>query len=264
LQKRYKKLHQSKWVQPDVDRLPLQFSIADSVLKEFVLGHGPSAVLTELVQNEYDAQGTRLDVLFGEDSVTITGNGKVVDHAGWNRLSVVMGTGLVAGTNRRIEAKVNSIGSKNFGLRSLFIYGDRIYIRSGGRQTVLDLHKGTLQESMRERYSRNRPGIHIEVPYRTKTEGDMEAFNLEKEALALNHFSKDVMPMLIKLANPDSRKSLQELVVSSMRCHSEVGWEKRTPKSGKIRRRRCQIEKGSPRKIQQGVSRGSHLPSSAG
>ena len=37
----------------------------------------------------------------------------------------------------------------------------------------------------------------------------------------------------------------------------EVGWKKRTPKSGKIRRRRCHIEKGSPRKIQQGVSRGS-------
>ena len=131
MQKRFKNLGKSKWVQPDADKLQLQFSIADSVLKEFVLGHGPSAVLTELVQNEYDAQGTRLEVLFGDDSVTITGNGKVIDSAGWNRLSVVMGTGIVAGTNRKIEAKVNSIGSKNFGLRSLFLYGDRIYIRSG-------------------------------------------------------------------------------------------------------------------------------------
>lgn len=225
MQKRDKRLHQSKWVRPDADRLHLQVSYADSVLKEFILGHGPSAVLTELVQNEYDAEGTRLEVIFGENSATITGNGKVVDRAGWNRLSVVMGTGLVAGTNRRIEAKINSIGSKNFGLRSLFNYGDTIFIRSGGRQTVLDLHRGALPEPLRERYSRGRPGIHIEVPYRIRSEGDIEAFDAQKEALALDQFSIDVMPMLIKLANPGSSKSLQEVIVSSKRCGRRLVWK---------------------------------------
>ena len=37
----------------------------------------------------------------------------------------------------------------------------------------------------------------------------------------------------------------------------EVGWEKRTPKSGKIERRRCQNERDSTRKVHEGVSRGS-------
>ena len=224
-QKRDKGLHQSRWVRPDADGLQLQFSIADSVLREFVLGHGASAVLTELVQNEYDAQGGRLEVLFGEDSVTVTGNGKVVDRKGWNRLSVVMGTGLVAGTDRRIEAKVNSIGSKNFGLRSLFNYGDTIYIRSGGRQTVLDLHRGALPKPLRERYSQGRPGIHIEVPYRIRSEGDLEAFDAQKEALALDQFSRDIMPMLVKLADPGSSKSLQEVIVASRRCNRRLVWK---------------------------------------
>ena len=39
--------------------------------------------------------------------------------------------------------------------------------------------------------------------------------------------------------------------------HFEVGWEKRTPKSGKIERRRCQDERDSARKVHEGVSRGS-------
>ena len=220
-----KTLRRFKWKHPDIDRLPLQFSIADSVLKEFVQSHGPSAVLTELVQNEYDAQGTKLEMLFGDHSVIVTGNGKPVNNAGWGRLSVMLGTGTVAGSDRTIEAKVNSIGSKNFGLRSLFIYGDQIYIRSGGRQTVLDRLRGALPKPLPERSSRRRSGIHIEVPYRTATKGDMEAFDVEKEAQAFNRFSKDVTPMLIKLANPGYSKSLQELVVSSRRCHRRIIWQ---------------------------------------
>lgn len=225
MRKQGKALRKFKWRYPDADKLPLRFSIADSVLKEFVLGHSPSAVLIELVQNEYDAEGIRLEMLFGEDSVTITGNGKPVDRAGWGRLSVVLGTGNVAGSDRKIKAKVNSIGSKNFGLRSLFIYGDQIYIRSGGQQTVLDIDRGTLPKPLHERSSRYRLGIHIEVPFRTITRGDMEAFHVRKESQMLDRFSRDMMPMLIKLANPDSPKSLQELVVYSKRCHRRITWK---------------------------------------
>jgi len=220
-----KALHRLKWRRPEVEALPLQFSIADSVLKEFVLSHDPSAVLIELVQNEYDAEGTRLEMSLGEDSVTITGNGKPVDHAGWSRLSVMMGTGAIAGSDRMIKAKANSIGSKNFGLRSLFIYGDQIWVRSGGRQTVLDLHRGALPKPLPERNSRHRPGIHIEVPYRITTKSDMEAFSIDKEDHVLRSFSRDVTSVLIKLANPESSKSLQELVVSSKRCQRRIAWK---------------------------------------
>ena len=37
----------------------------------------------------------------------------------------------------------------------------------------------------------------------------------------------------------------------------EVGWEKWTPKSDKIKRRRCQNERGSARKVYQGIPAGS-------
>src|SRR3990172_5844848 len=37
----------------------------------------------------------------------------------------------------------------------------------------------------------------------------------------------------------------------------EVGWIKRTPKSNKIKRWRCQNERGSARKVYQGVQGGS-------
>jgi len=220
-----KALYRFKWTRPDADTLSLQFSIADSVLKDFVVSHDPSAILIELVQNEYDAKGTQLQISFGENSVIVTGNGEPVDRPGWNRLSVMMGTGTVAGSDRTIKAKANSIGSKNFGLRSLFIYGDRIWIRSGGRQTVLDLYRGTLPNPLRERSSRHRPGINIEVPYRTTSKGGMEAFDFDKELQALNRFSKDITAMLVKLADADSPKSLHELTVSSKRHQRRINWK---------------------------------------
>ena len=38
---------------------------------------------------------------------------------------------------------------------------------------------------------------------------------------------------------------------------TEVGWEKWTPKSDKLERRRCQDEEGPPRKVYQGIPAGS-------
>jgi hypothetical protein len=43
----------------------------------------------------------------------------------------------------------------------------------------------------------------------------------------------------------------------NIQARIDVGWEKWTPKSGKIERRRCQNERGSARKVDEGVSRGS-------
>ena len=99
-------------------------------------GHNHADVLRELVQNEYDAGGSRLQVLFGNGELIIRGNGSPIDAAGWKRLSVMLGTGLVGSSDRTIAQKVNGIGSKNFGLRTLFLYGDQIHIRSGGFQTI--------------------------------------------------------------------------------------------------------------------------------
>ena len=153
--RRGRQLGQSSWSRPDPSELSYEFSIAQSVLEDFVLSHDPSDVLRELVQNEFDAEGTKIEFLFGSNSLTVLGNGKPVDAAGWRRLSVVLGRGRVAGSERVIEPKVNGIGSKNFGLRSLFLYGDQIFIRSGGRQTVLDLFQGVLPQPLREIESRS-------------------------------------------------------------------------------------------------------------
>jgi len=222
---RQKSLSKLSWALPEIDSLPLRFTVGTSILEEFVLSHNPSDVLTELVQNEYDAEGTRIEVAFKTDSMTITGNGKSIDSAGWKRLSVMLGTGLEAGSDRYIKAKVNSIGSKNFGLRSLFIYSDRFYIRSGGYQTVLDCFKGTLPKPQPERISKHRRGIHIVLPYRTVTKGMLESFRIEKEQKALTSFSHDLTPSLIKLAQPDSKKSLEELLVTSERCKTRISWK---------------------------------------
>ena len=78
--------------------------IAQSIFEEFVLDHTPADVLRELVQNEYDAGGTKLEVRFDQHEMTIRGNGMPIDQAGWQRLSVLMGTGKVAGGNDFIQA----------------------------------------------------------------------------------------------------------------------------------------------------------------
>lgn len=133
------------WQQPRVEDLTLQFAVADSVLEEFVLGHDAPAVLEELAQNEYDASGGKMNVSFGQEALEISGNGRGIDSQGWRRLSVMLGTGWTSVANKSIPQKTNSIGSKNFGLRSLFLFGDQIFIRSNGRQTVLDITRGALQ-----------------------------------------------------------------------------------------------------------------------
>src|SRR5438552_8592315 len=101
----------------------LAFRVGTDLLLEFVAGHSHADLLRELVQNEYDAGGTRLTAEFGERELVVTGNGSPIDDRGWRRLRVMMSTGSVAGpgdSEAAIEATVNGIGSKNLGLRSLF------------------------------------------------------------------------------------------------------------------------------------------------
>jgi hypothetical protein len=203
-----------------------QFSyrIGTSVISEFAVGHTPSDVLRELVQNEYDAGGRELIVEFGRDVLTIRGTGNVIDRAGWNRLSVMLGTGLVAGTNAALHAKVNGIGSKNFGLRSLFLFGDEICVQSGGRQTVLNRSRGTLREPKPHDESRDKCGITIVVPYREKDDGDLRAFTEEREHDALVDMVKVLAPSLVKLAVPKAKKSMAMLSVSSDRLDHRISW----------------------------------------
>ena len=212
------------WQKPDVEGLDLQFRMTRSVLDEFVEEHDASDVLRELVQNEFDAQGTRLDIVFGADSLSVRGNGIPIDAAGWNRLSVMLGQGRVAGSDLIIKPKTNGIGSKNFGLKSLFSFGPQIFIRSAGLQTFLDYQSGTLPKPLPEPNSKRKRGVEIEVPYRTVAEGNLVPFGLEEEKIAFGQFAQSLIPTLIKLVVPDSPNQLRRLLVSSERHDQRIRW----------------------------------------
>jgi Domain of unknown function (DUF3883) len=209
----------------DDPSLPLQYAVASGFLTEFAAGHDHAAVMRELVQNEYDAEGHRLHVTFGRSQLIVEGVGNVIDAAGWQRLSVMIGTGQVAGSDRSIEQKVNGIGSKNFGLRSLFLYGDRIKIYSGGSKTVLDLTRGTLPQPLPDPNSRRRRGVRVEVPYRTARRDILQRFGPDQEELALTSLANDLAPILLKLAQPEAAKSLRELVITSDDTGRRIVWK---------------------------------------
>ena len=212
------------WQKPDVAGLDLQFRMTRSVLDEFVEEHDASDVLRELVQNEFDARGTRLEIVFGADSLSVRGNGMPIDAAGWKRLSVMLGQGRVAGSDLIIKPKTNGIGSKNFGLKSLFSFGPQIFIRSAGLQTVLDYQRGTLPKPRPEPDSKRKRGVEIQVPYRAVAEGNLVPFGLEQEKTALSQFAQSLIPTLIKLVVPDSPKQLKRLVVKSERHDQRIRW----------------------------------------
>lgn len=212
------------WEYPDAALLDFRFEVGDSFITEFALGHDPAAVLRELVQNEYDAGGHRMEVRFREDHLQIIGFGKTIDAAGWRRLSVMLGTGRAGESKRLIEKKARGIGSKNFGLRSLFLFGDLIHVRSGGKQTFLDLAKGTLPHPVPDETSVGRPGVVITVPYRIGRHGKLEPFGPEQEERALDNLSSQLSYILIKLAHPGSHKSLREVLISSERHGRSLSW----------------------------------------
>ena len=212
------------WQKPDVAGLDLQFRMTRSVLDEFVEEHDASDVLRELVQNEFDAEGTHLEIVFGADSLSVRGNGIPIDSAGWKRLSVMLGQGRVAGSDLIIKPKTNGIGSKNFGLKSLFSFGPRIFIRSAGLQTVLDYQRGTSLKPQPEPNSKRKRGVEIQVPYRTVAEGNLVPFGLEQEKIAFDQFAQSLIPTLIKLVVPDSSRQLKRLVVKSERHNQRIRW----------------------------------------
>src|SRR5262249_44711765 len=147
---------------------------------QFVAGHDASDVLRELVQNEFDGGGDQLRITFDEDSLYVTGKGPGIDAAGWERLSVIIGTGQMIGeaAAERVAPKSNGIGSKNFGLRTLFLFGDVIYVSSGGDVAFLELP--TLKtHKVRDPAWRGGKGVRLKVPYRRRTFGKLEPFTAE-------------------------------------------------------------------------------------
>ncbi|HBB98592.1 MAG TPA: hypothetical protein DC054_24680 [Blastocatellia bacterium] len=213
------------WKRPSSADLSFDFRIGETVLVEFARAHEPAAILRELIQNEYDAGGSRLEVAFGNEGLTIKGNGQPVDQKGWLRLSVVMGTGRVGGTSEFVRPKANGIGEKNFGLRSLFVFGDELYVRSNGWQTVLHRERGSLPKPIPDEASQNSRGIEIFVPYRTKKSGRLDPFTHDAEAKVFERLTSSISLALLKLADVILPNSLREMVVSSSRHERTINWE---------------------------------------
>ena len=194
------------------------------MLDEFVLSHSFDDVLRELVQNEYDAGGTQMSVNFGTDALEVSGSGKPIDADGWKRLSVMLGIGNILSDSQQVPRKTNGIGSKNQGLRSLFLFGDQIYVRSGGKQTVLDVRQGTLPRPLPDPSTARSRGVRIRVPYRTCSQGRLEPFTIEREHELTGRIATELAPTLIKLANPGRKRGLTRVSVSSERCGWRLEW----------------------------------------
>lgn len=198
--------------------------IGSSFIEQFVAGHDASDVLRELVQNEYDGGGPALTLTFGRHALEVAGTGRNIDRKGWERLSVIVGTGTVMGgpETEVVRPKENGIGSKNFGLRSLFRFGDEIHVRSGGQVALLDLRT---QETGRERdpASRKRKGVRVHVPYRQQSTERLEAFTVERENHAVGLMAARMPDTLVKLALAGKR-GLREVVIRSIRTGRVLQW----------------------------------------
>ena len=212
---------------PSVAEEEFRTVIGSSVVDQFVAGHSLSDVLRELVQNEYDAGGNKLTITFGDNALRISGNGKPIDASGWLRLSAILGTGRVIGDGNEhddIVPKENGIGSKNFGLRSLFLIGNRIYIRSNGKLAVLDLPKmGT--QALSDHESRGQRGVHIYVPLRDEPFHGLGAFSQERERDALNLLGHELLPTLIKLVLTGQKTGIERVDIHSERSKQRLSWK---------------------------------------
>jgi hypothetical protein len=213
------------WSEPQTSGR-FETAIGSSIVEQIVIGHTPADVLRELVQNEFDAHGHRIQVTFGSDHLNVAGSGKPVDKAGWGRLSVILGTGVVIGSNadgREVRPKENGIGSKNLGLRTLFLFGDRIYLRSSGKMAVLDLKTvGTLIDP--DSATRGRRGVSIDVPYRADRFDKLEPFTVEREQIALDMMATEIPFTLVKLALPGGSRSLNILNIDATRSNRRIIW----------------------------------------
>jgi hypothetical protein len=199
--------------------------IGSSFIEQFVAGHDASDVLRELVQNEFDGGGETLTLTFGTRSLEVTGAGRNIDRNGWERLSVIVGTGNVMGSRQAevVAPKENGIGSKNFGLRSLFRFGDEIHVRSGGQVALLDLR--TL-ETGREPDPAwlGETGVRIHVPYRQESTEGLEAFTVEREEHAIKLMAAGMPDTLVKLALSGKKRGLREVNVRSIRTARILRW----------------------------------------
>ncbi|MFC5698372.1 hypothetical protein ACFPU0_22825 [Pseudomonas sp. GCM10022186] len=168
-----------------------------AVVSQFLSELSLYDLVIELVQNELDAGATRTEIVFGVGALTCSGNGSPIDKAGWERLRYVLGAG------SEVAAKQDGIGSKNHGLRSAFLIGDRILVQSNGQR--IDLTARGSESRPDDFYPGVWPplsdptapttGVRITIPYRTRALNVPERNPLEPidQAVLTSLFEDSVM-----------------------------------------------------------------------
>ena len=138
----------------------------NSIFIEFIKNHSFLDCITEAIQNDFDAKSPEILFQFDPEMLTIQGKGEPVDNCGWERLDLFLG---VTSNSQR---KIGSIGSKNQGVRSYFLFGDVMGISSAGRAKKFNVLTGTPQGEIEDNSTLLKKGIEIQIKLRTaETEG---------------------------------------------------------------------------------------------
>lgn len=137
---------------------------------QYLQGLRSDYLVTELIQNELDANASHTSIKFYADRMICQGDGDSVDEDGWKRLTFITGAGDL------VPRKSQRIGIKNHGLKVCFTIGDDINVRSDRKMINQTLYKnGIDQPPSPATYSHPLPdgaapdtGCSVEVPYRRK------------------------------------------------------------------------------------------------
>ena len=161
-----------------------QQKLGPNIIEQFVKSHDLAGMIAELIQNDFDAKSRRLRIRFMEDRLVAESYGLKVDKKGWERLSYWLGVGEDA-------AKTGGIGRKNFGLRALFLVGDRITISSGGYKTALVFNWGARKKKIRD--NATYPvglSFRLEIQYREEPLWKIPVFTRKREEELFNDLEK--------------------------------------------------------------------------
>lgn len=191
-----------------------QMRYGKSVLSEFVKLHDYSGFIDELVQNDYDAESPETIIQFLEDRLVSTGFGNPIDDDGWKRLEMVMGT------DEETIPKQGLLGVKNQGLRSLFLLGDYVIVRSNGYRTVLCMQYGALKEKEKEVLTIDSLGTTIEVIYRAQETNGLPLFTIEKEKKLIRDLERTLPLKIGLLSAPERSKIMNKVTVVSARTNT--------------------------------------------
>lgn len=141
---------------------------APGIILEFLRNLRPEDIITELIQNDLDADASSTKIRFDPDRIICEGNGVPIDRQGWKRLTYVLGAGT------EVEAKHDGIGIKNHGLRACFWLANDIVVKSDKKRIKLTLHARASNAGLypgaweRPVLDENAPsqGCQIEILYR--------------------------------------------------------------------------------------------------